>query len=430
MKLFLSGCNYRTAGVGIRERFGFGSEAERAKSARELTQAHPEAEAVILNTCHRVEIVFAGPARPTPAWFPASLFRSHFYHYKDEEVIRHLFRLTAGLDSMVVGEAQIVSQIKNSYLAAQRAGATGPVLDRLFQRAIGLARTIREQTPIGQIEDSVASLAVNFISNHVPNLTGMKLLCLGAGQMARLALTALRDRGVHECILVSRTEARTRKLAESFGTAGNINTLDHYLARVDLVLTTSAAPHPLITAAKLRPVLARRTSPLFILDIAVPRDIAADVKDLDGVSLFDIDDLREEADELRTVRAPIISQAEPMIQREVSAYTDWLALRRMGPLLGALYARAHAWTDREAEALIRRLPGLDDRQKNLIRTHLRRTVNRMLHPIVAEIKSDCARGEDREDTLYRLLAAWPGQHREQVKEHILSTTLRELGMTG
>ncbi|MGH9558390.1 MAG: glutamyl-tRNA reductase, partial [Bryobacteraceae bacterium] len=308
MKLLITGLNHRTAPVEVREKLAFQENAV-PQALRHLKSRPGLNEAMILSTCNRVEIAvtseeeadaesavehFLAESRAVErAWVSPYLYR-----HDGPNAIRHLFRVASSLDSMIVGEPQILGQLKMAYAIAKECGAIGGFLDLVMTRAFNVAKRVRSETEIGQSAVSVSYAAVELAREIFGSLNGKKVLVAGAGKMSESAARHLRRSGVSEILVTNRTRSRAAEMAEEFG--GRVIDYEsflHALPEVDILIASSAAPHYILTREQMREVIGRRKNrPMFLIDIAVPRNIEAAVNELDNVFLYDIDDLERVVD--------------------------------------------------------------------------------------------------------------------------------------
>ena len=328
MHLFCVGISHHTAPLDARERF-----------ARAETSLLPASlgcsEAIVLNTCNRVEVYAASDSPVATSDIAQTLAgdtasadgEKSFYRYEAEECVQHLFRVAAGLDSMVVGETEILGQTKKAYETARISGAAGPYLHRLFQRAFRVAKEVRTHTEITRGSVSVGSVAVDLAVKIFGNLATRHVLLLGAGEASERTARALVSRGVSDIRVANRSNERAEALASTVaGRAVPFARWQDQCREVDIVITSTAAAEPLLTRGVLEPLLASRMDrPLFIIDIAVPRDVSPDVNDLEGVYLYDIDSLQSIAEQSLALRRQQIAAGEEIIAEHVSEFRGWFA---------------------------------------------------------------------------------------------------------
>ncbi len=334
MEIVCFGLSHHTAPVDLRERFAI-ADGEAAALATQLKAAHGVGEAVIVSTCNRVEFYLAAeePAAALAAveqflnTRAASSEREHFFQHPTAQSVRHLFRVVSGLDSMVLGETEILGQVKKAYAAAQAAGATSKHLNKLFQRAFNVAKDVRTNTNITRGSVSVGSAAVELSEKIFGRLAQCKVMILGAGEMSELTAGALQARGVKTIFVANRSHDRAVVLAEKMnGKAVRFDDWAKEIHDVDILIGSTAAPHHVLTAAQLAPVMRTRADrPLFCIDLAVPRDIEPAVNDLDGVYLYDIDSLQQIAEQSMNTRRQELAVCEQMIERHAVEFGEWLA---------------------------------------------------------------------------------------------------------
>jgi glutamyl-tRNA reductase len=349
MNLLVIGLNHRTAPVEVRERAAFAS-SRLGETARALLQTAPLREAVILSTCNRVEIygmtgdvaASADAVRrflrahhqqvANPSVAPTELIDQHLYEFRDGDCIRHLSEVACGLDSMVLGETEILGQVKAAYRAAHEAGATGIGLNRLFQKTLSAAKHIRGSTAISHGSTSVGSVAVDLAGKIFGDLGPCTVMVIGTGEVSETTARALHSRGAGTILVCSRTQERAHALAGQLG--GRAISYEQWpveFPAVDIVISSTAAPHPIVTREKLLPLMKlRRQRPLFLIDIAVPRDIERGCGDLEDVYLYDIDDLQHIAQQNRAAREREVAACRKLIDEHTARFMDWFTLRVVG----------------------------------------------------------------------------------------------------
>jgi glutamyl-tRNA reductase len=341
MQLALIGVSHKTAPVEVRERLAFPSEQMRAALARllEKTQA---AEAMILSTCNRVEIVAEGPDVQLVRDFiceyhqiPPDAISQHLYSYNNAEAIRHLFRVTASLDSMMVGEPQILGQVKEAYRLATDAGTIGSNLSPLLDRAFAVAKRVRSETGISQSAVSVSYAAVELARKIFGDLTGKTVMIIGASKMGELAAKHLKRNGVASVLVTNRTFERAVEVAKVFeGAAIPFEHFTDHIDRADIVISSTGAPHFVITKPMAEQIIRnRRNKPVFFIDIAVPRDIDPSVNKLDNVFLYDIDDLQQVIDANMKERMKEAGRAEEIVDGEVRSFCIRMQARDVAPTI-------------------------------------------------------------------------------------------------
>jgi glutamyl-tRNA reductase len=334
MEILCLGLNHRTAPIGLRERFAV-PEGELGSFALEIGRQTGLSEGVIVSTCNRVEFYMAAEDPVVGFASLQSFLKTRgldvdgdaFFRHQGLEGIRHLFRVSSGLDSMVIGETEILGQVKKAYLAAQEAKATSKHLNKLFQKAFNVAKEVRTKTNITRGSVSVGSAAVELAERIFGKLSNCTVMILGAGEMSELTAGALQARGVKSIFVANRSYDRAQALAERMnGKAVHFDEWPREFANVDILIGSTAAPHHVLTRLQLEPIMEERPArPLFCIDLAVPRDIDPAVNRLDGVYLYDIDSLQAIAAESLNVRQREVGVCEEMIDRHVVDFSKWLA---------------------------------------------------------------------------------------------------------
>jgi glutamyl-tRNA reductase len=353
-KLLLLGVNHTTAPIEVRERLAI-PPARLADATRTLAHQPGVREALILSTCNRVELLTvqeatddAAPEAPNTIQFLHDYLNissrdiaPHVYEFREREAIRHLFRVASSLDSMVVGEAQILGQVKQSYSIGREVGAVKTTLDPLLQRAFSVAKRVRTETQIGSSVVSIASVAAELARKIFGSLSGKTVLLVGAGKMSDLAARHLIQQGATTLLVANRTEARAQAIADALRTPAittgviPLDQLHQQSHRADIIITSTGAGQ-IFTPDNARALLQRRRNrPIFFIDIAVPRDVAPAVNTLEGCFVYDIDDLQQVAAQNQAVRSREAEAAESIVSREVQLYTDRLAVKQ-GPATEAI----------------------------------------------------------------------------------------------
>ena len=415
MRILLAGMNHRTAPLAVRERFAVDDpEPWLAK----LVASEEIDEAVLLSTCNRVEVIATtrrldAARHRLRAFFARELGRGEalsagppphamLYEHVDTDAVRHLFRVAASIDSMVVGESQILGQVKEAYRVAAGCGASGPVLSRLFASAFGAAKRVRSETRLAEGSVSVARVAVDLARQIFETFEDKRALLIGAGEMIEMALAALRGAGLAQASVANRTAAHAEELARRFGaSAHGLVELPELLAGADIVLCCIAAERPLLDVPLFEGALrARRRRPIFAIDIGVPRNVDADVNRLDGVYLYDLDDLGGVAEANAEERRRETVRAEGLVQEEVERFDGWLSALRAVPTIRRLRARAEAVRRSELERAAARL-ALDDEARRGVEALTHAIVNKLLHAPMSRLRAQA----EREDGLAYLEAA-------------------------
>jgi glutamyl-tRNA reductase len=367
--LVLVGISHRTAPVELRERIDF--QARGLETALQGLLAHGALrETVVLSTCNRAELYGAcedlDGGRTAFVDFisqfhgvDSQALRPHVYHFADLEVARHLFRVSAGLDSLVVGEPQILGQVKEAHAAAGAARASGPLLNRLFHSSFGVGKRVRTETGLGSGAVSVSFAAVALAKKIFGDLKGRTVLVIGAGEMGKLTALHMKSQGVHQVTIVSRTMGHAARTAEAIGgaSAAPWEEMDTLLGSSDIVITATGASTPILTRAHIETVMRpRRNRPLFLIDIAMPRDVEAAAGEIEQVFLYNIDDLQATVRENLARRASEVSRAEAIVAEETDKFGSWLRSRGAIPTVVALRQRFDAVRRAEVDRLASSLP--------------------------------------------------------------------------
>jgi glutamyl-tRNA reductase len=409
MKILLIGLSHKTAPVEVREKLVFTHTMLRS-ALTHFDHLHPQAhledvrEGVILSTCNRLEVYtlvrdpeVAGQAiidfLGRACGVSPDLFGKHLYFYHDEAAARHLFRVAAGLDSMVLGEPQILGQITEAYEAALAQGAAGTVLSALFRAAIHTGKRARTETAIGVNPASISSVAATLAARLLGDLAEREALLIGAGEMGAIAVRALQRRGVSKIVVANRTFKNAEQLAKAWdGQAITFQQLPEALIAADIIISSTGAPHTILNRELLEPAMAARpTRPLFLIDIAVPRDVDPDVTEIPQVHLCDIDDLQSQAEDNVRERASEIPRVEAIMETEMAGFLDWLASLDVVSTITDLRRQIEEIRQRELERLFNRL-NLDEHQRELVKTMSHRLINKILHEPTLRLKREAANG--------------------------------------
>ena len=400
------GCSHHNAPIAVRERLAF-APAQTCEALARFDSEFPDVEAVLLSTCNRVELYMASELAELPTLGKVGVFLArfhsleaaeilpHLYEHTEDDAVRHLFSVAASLDSMVVGEAQILAQVKQAYQQATTANHSGPLVHALFQAALKVARRVATETAIQQHRVSVPSVAVaDFAQQIFERFDDKHTLVIGAGEMAEETLRYLRDEGAHDVTVVNRSYDRACDLAQRWqGIAHQWEQRWDALTAADLVISTTGASEPIVTVAdydRLAP--ARRHRPLFVLDLAVPRDFDPAIGDRAGVYLYSIDDLQAACDRNRLARDKELPAATRIVQQETERFLAELRHRAAGPMIQRLHEGWQGPKEDELQRLFCKLPELDDRARQQIRQSFDRLLNKLLHRPLESLRAESRQG--------------------------------------
>ena len=398
MRLLAVGLSHRTAPVDLRERVDF-ARIGLAEALAALAAQGIGSEAVVLTTCNRAEVYLVADsdsAQDSVARFFSGYHNvdhaeiaAHLYSHKGAAAARHLFRVAAGLDSLVVGEPQILGQVKTAYAVAQKGRFTGAVTNRLFHSAFSTGKRVRSETGLGEGAVSVSYAAIGLAKKIFGNLKGLGVLILGAGEMAKLTGIHLQAHKVRPVTIVSRTLQTAEGLARQLdGRALPWSELDAAIAAADIVVTATGAAEPVLSRQLIEQVMQRRRSrPLFLIDIAVPRDVEPLVGDVDQVFLYNIDDLQSIVRENLAHRSGELAQAEAIVDEEVQKFVTWLQSREIVPTVVALRQRFETIRKAELERLAPRLSGLPPEARARVDDVTRLIVEKLLLAPTEQLKS-------------------------------------------
>jgi glutamyl-tRNA reductase len=388
--LFLLGVSHRTAPVELRERLDFSSR-DLGAAVEALATRPSAAESVVLSTCNRSEIYVASSdltlARRDIVEFlseyhelPPDTFAPHLFAYDDGAAARHLFRVAAGLDSLVIGEPQILGQVKDAFQTAAGRRCTGPMLSKLFQWSFNVGKRVRTETTLGEGAVSVSFAAVALARKIFGRLEGRKVLVIGAGEISTLTAQHLKAQGVAEIVITSRTAAHAQSLADAVGgRAVPWNEMITGLGSADIVITATGAQRPILSRALVDAVTGRRRpDPLFIIDVAVPRDVEPEVGDIEQVFLYNVDDLQMIVQENMSRRGAEIERAEAIVSEEVARFTTWQRSRTAIPTVVALRQKFEAIRRSELQRLDGKLGALDPDAKARVDEVTRLIVEKLL----------------------------------------------------
>jgi glutamyl-tRNA reductase len=397
-ELLALGVSHKTAPLDLRERLSL-TEGRAVGALSELTAAYGIHEAAALSTCNRTELylIVSDPVEAESTALgvltrqaglrPTELL-GHLYSLRSSEAVRHLFRVTAGLDSMIVGEAEIQGQVKRAYELALVEGATGPILNRLFRGALAAGGRAREETAIGERGVSIPSVAVELARRTLGDLGERRVLVIGAGETAELVARALVARGVSTVFVANRHHDRAIGLAQRFGGAAvRLEELPEQLARADIVVSATNSPHHIVERDGLEQVMAgREERPLLLLDIAVPRDIEPECREVPGVTLRDIDDFQQIVERNASGRQAETRRVEPILEAEQDRFERWLASLAVVPTVASLRDRADQIVERIVAENEGRWESLSDADRERMATMARAVASRLLHEPTLRMK--------------------------------------------
>ncbi len=405
MKLLVIGLNHKTAPVELREKLSF-TETELPSVLQKLLSSSDISEAVVLSTCNRIEFYVICEDTDRAADIIKSLMSevssvdksvlsSYLYNHIDSDGVTHVFRVASSLDSMVIGEAQILGQTKEAYRTASYNSTTGPILNRLMHRSFGIAKKVRTYTDIGLYTVSVSSVAVELAKKIFGKLTGKKVLLMGAGDMAEDAAKYLKDAGASKLTVLSRTFAHASELAVKLnGSAVEFDELYDELMDVDIVICSTSADHYLVTNDRMAKIIkARQNKPLFFIDISVPRNIEPSIASFESIFLFDIDDLKSVTNQNLKEREKAAHEAEQLIKDEVGKFLGWLGELSLVPTIVSLKEKFEAVRQQELKEAMAKLPHLSSKELEVMDAMSRGIINKLLHEPITEIKDVHKRGE-------------------------------------
>ncbi|HEV2859658.1 MAG TPA: glutamyl-tRNA reductase [Pyrinomonadaceae bacterium] len=415
MSIVLVGLNHKTAPVEVRERLAFTDEAC-ADSLRALVDGEVVREGLIVSTCNRVEILAEAPGQKgadaaarlsrflsETRSVPPDIFGAHLYTHADDAAVRHLFRVASSLDSMVVGEPQVLGQVRHAYSLAVEAGTAGRVLHRLVHHALRVAKRVRTETGIAASAVSISYTAVELGKKIFGSLKGATVLLVGAGEMAELAAQHLAGAGATRVLVANRTHETARQLALRFGGAAvDFNALAEHLAEADVVICSTAAPAYVITpemAARARE--ARRNRPAFFIDISVPRNVDPEVGKIGNLFVFDVDDLESVVASNIREREREAERAELIVESEVMQFHQTLRGLDIGPTVGALKEKMRSIAQEEFRRQRARLGDLTPEQERAIEAMLLAAVNKISHPVINRLRQSHDTGDEENVKAWR-----------------------------
>jgi glutamyl-tRNA reductase len=399
MHLLLLGVSHKTAPVDVRERLDFSSR-DLGAAVEALATRSSAAESVVLSTCNRSE-VYVASENPTRARdeiieflchfhsLPPDSFAPHLFSFGDDAAAKHLFRVAAGLDSLVVGEPQILGQVKDAFETASGRRCTGPMLSKLFHWSFGVGKRVRTETALGEGAVSISFAAITLARKIFGRLEGRRVLVIGAGEVSSLTAEHLRAQGVGEIVITSRTAAHAEALADAVGgRAERWEDVPSLLAAADIVITATGSQRPILTRAQVEAATGRhRSDTLFIIDLAVPRDVEASVGDIEQVFLYNVDDLQTIVQENLSRRSREIAHAETIVAEELLKFATWQRSRGAVPTVVALRQRFDAIRRAELQRLENKLTGLSPEERARVDEVTRLIIEKLLLEPTEQLKA-------------------------------------------
>ncbi|MDE0582317.1 glutamyl-tRNA reductase [Planococcus sp. 11815] len=434
MHTLVVGVNYRSAPVSIREKLSF-IESELPQAMQALQQQKSILENVIVSTCNRTEIYAVVDQLHTGRFYvkqflasyfdiPMEQFSQYLFLHEQDEAIDHLFRVTAGIDSMVLGETQILGQVKSSFLAGQEIGTTGTVFNQLFKQAVTLAKRAHSETAIGENAVSVSYAAVELGKKIFGSLKNKHVVILGAGKMGELAIKNLQGSGADRITVINRTFEKAEVLAGKFGgTAKPLNQLQCALLEADILISSTGSTDFVIDLELMQFVeKLRKGKPLFMVDIAVPRDMDPRIGDLQNVFLYDIDDMQGIVEANLAERERAAKQIAGMIEQEAEQFNDWLGTLGVVPVISALREKALGIQAETMESIENKMPDLTDREKKILNKHTKSIINQLLKEPILQAKEMGTAKKSREQLeLFMQIFGIEDEVEEQREKQALAT---------
>ncbi|MFQ5862209.1 MAG: glutamyl-tRNA reductase [Candidatus Brocadiales bacterium] len=405
MNLLVVGLNHKSAPIDVRERLAF-SPSNTTEALERFHKKFPSSEVAIISTCNRVELYTCSPDDSLNGeavigflsefhGVDTERFRDHMYSYSGSRAVaKHIFHVASSLDSMVVGESQIVSQVKEAYMMATSCETTGRVLHQLFQQALSVAKAVHSNSRIAWGKVSISSVAVEFAEKVFQNFSDKTTFIIGAGEMAELVLKSLVEQGTRTVMVSNRSFDRAVALAEEFGgNAVRYDDLTKELSKADIVISSTAAPHYVLHPDHIREaMLQRKGNPMFLIDIAVPRDINPEVGRMDNVYLYNIDDLQTVVNQNVDERAKEMEKCTAMVEKEVERFIAWLEEMKIGPVIANLREHFHTVGKEELNRLRPKLADISEDQWRDVIYSMERTLNKLLHEPARVSKQEAKNG--------------------------------------
>jgi len=398
MHIVVVGLNYRTAPVEVRERFAL-AEEQLSDALTKLKSTMSIMECVMVATCNRTEI-YAVVERPQicghdvrwfmEQWFglPREQFTNYLYMYEDQQAISHLFKVACGLDSMIIGETQILGQVRDAFLEAQRLKTTGKIFNMLFKQSITLAKRAHSETKIGELAVSVSYAAVELGKHIFGSFSEKNVFVFGAGETGELTAKHLHSNGASRIQVVNRTLEKAQEVAAQFnGVAYTYEQARPELEQADIMISSTAAKQYILTKSDVEAIMVkRRNKPLFMIDIAVPRDFDPSIASIDNVFLYDIDDLKDIVESNLAQRKMEAAKIDVMIVEEMKQFASWYQTLGVVPLIRALHSKAAQVHETTMDSLTKKLPNLSEQELKVIRKLTKSMVNQMIQEPVERVK--------------------------------------------
>ncbi len=393
MDILVVGINHKSAPVEIREQLAF-SASKLTEALVQFRKCFPSSEIVILSTCNRVELYACSPKNPSELTGESILdflaeihalekerFRENIYIHKNLEAIKHLFFVTSSLDSMVLGETQILAQVKEAYSTACTNASTGKIFHQLFQQALNVAKEVHTHSNIAKGKVSISSVSVEFAERIFQDFSDKTVFIIGAGEMAELVLKSLVERGTKTVMVSNRSYDRAVALASEFGgKAVRFDCLAEELAKADIVISSTSAPHYVLHPEHAKEAMRiRKGAPMFLIDIAVPRDINPEVGNIENIYLYDIDDLQGVVSQNMEERTKEIEKCRGMVEKEVEKFMAWVEEMKIGPAVARLRDHFHGVGREELNRLRPKLGDMSDEHWQEVVYTMERTLNKLLH---------------------------------------------------
>ncbi len=407
MILKIIGCSHHQSSVEVRERLAFNPQ-QTFRFLRKFYDAYPQSEVVLLSTCNRTELYAAGQSHDLmPSTEEMELFladscgvqhseiNDFLFEHANEQAVRHLFAVAASLDSMVIGEAQILSQVKQAYRQAADLNQPMPLTHHVFQAAIRVAKRVASETEIHANRVSIPSIAVGVFARQIfERLDNKQILVIGAGKMADETLKYIQGEGGRDFVVVNRTREAAVRLAEKFnGRVADWDALSDQIQNADLIVSTTGASQPVVTLQMYQQIeRGRLQRPLFVLDLAMPRDFEPSIGECLNVYLYTIDDLQQECDRNRNARVGEWPKAQKILDQETERFMRELSLRSKGPTIQRLKQQAQQIKDIELDRLMKRLGEVNPQQQKEIEASFHRIINKLLHPPLESLKDEAETG--------------------------------------